>query len=96
MVRMFELVRRTNVADAAWYHHSSDERVAALFLREAQRRLEARGYPRVETLNVGEIAGIKGRGHYLLIISSLEVGVLDVLPDRLKATLEAWFEERKV
>jgi transposase len=92
--RVFELVRRTNVADAAWYHHSTDERVTALFLREAQRRLEARGYPKVETLNVDEIAGIKGRGHYLLVISSPEVGVLDVLPDRLKATLEAWFEER--
>jgi transposase len=92
--RVFELVRRTNVADAAWYHRSTDERVTALFLREAQRRLEARGYPKVETLNVDEIAGIKGRGHYLLVISSPEVGVLDVLSDRLKATLEAWFEER--
>lgn len=92
--RVFELVRRTNVADAAWYHHSTDEIVAAAFLREAQRRLAARGYPQVETLNVDEIAGIKGRGHYLLVISSPEVGVLDVLPNRLKATLEAWFEER--
>jgi transposase len=92
--RVFELVRRTNVADAAWYHHRTDESVAALFLREAQRRLEARGYAKVKSLNVDEIAGIKGRGHYLLVISSPEVGVLDVLPDRLKATLAAWFEER--
>ena len=92
--RVFELVRRTNVTDAAWYHHSTDEIVEALFLREARRRLEVRGYPKVETLNVDEIAGIKGRGHYLLVISSPEVGVLDILPDRLKATLEAWFEAR--
>lgn len=92
--RVFELVRRTNVADAAWYHQSTDEVVEALFLREAQRRVEARGYPQVEELNVDEIAGVKGQGRYVLVISSPEVGVLDILPDRLKATLVAWLDER--
>jgi transposase len=92
--RVFELVRRTNVADAAWYHRSTDEVVEALFLREARRRLEARGFPQVEELNVDEISIVKGGGQYVLVISSPEVGVLDVLPNRLKATLEAWFDER--
>lgn len=46
-------------------------------------------------LCLDEIAPHKGHGHYLLIISAPELGlVLDVLQDRKKASLEAWFRER--
>jgi len=93
-VRMFELARRTNVTDAAWYHRTTDERAEALFLREARRRVEGRGYPRVEELNVDEIALRKGQGNYVLVISSPGIGVLDVLPNRLKETLIAWLDDR--
>ena len=42
-----------------------------------------------------EIASHKGHGHYRLVISSPELGiVLDVLADRKKETLEAWFLAR--
>ena len=42
-----------------------------------------------------EIAPHKGHGHYYLIISAPELGiVLDVLKDRKKASLEAWFDQR--
>jgi transposase len=48
-------------------------------------------------LCLDEIAPHKGHGHYLLIISAPELGrVLDVVKDRKKASLEAWFEARGV
>jgi transposase len=49
----------------------------------------------VKVLCLDEIALHKGHGHYLLIISAPELGlVLDVLQDRKKASLQAWFEQR--
>lgn len=51
-----------------------------------------RGYPFVKQLCLDEIAPHKGHGNYKLIISAPELGsVLDVLADRRKETLEAWF-----
>ena len=49
----------------------------------------------MKVLCLDEIAPHKGQGYYLLIISAPELGlVLDVLKDRKKACLEAWFEAR--
>jgi len=49
----------------------------------------------VKVLSFDEIAPHKGHGHYELVIYAPELGiVLDVLKDRKKATLEAWFEAR--
>jgi transposase len=49
----------------------------------------------VKVLCLDEIALHKGHGNYLLIISAPELGlVLDVLKDRKKASLQAWFEQR--
>lgn len=49
----------------------------------------------MNVLCLDEIAPHKGQGRYHLIISAPELGiVLDVLPDRKKASLEAWFEAR--
>lgn len=46
-------------------------------------------------LNLDEITLHKGHGHYYLIISTPELGlVLDVLKDRKKESLEAWFDAR--
>ena len=46
-------------------------------------------------LCLDEITIHKGHGHYRLVISAPELGlVLDVLADRNKETLEAWFEQR--
>lgn len=62
-----------------------------------KKKLTARGYPRVKVLCLDEIAPHKGQGHYCLIISAPELGlVLDVLKDRKKASLEAWFAQRGV
>jgi len=42
-----------------------------------------------------EISLRRGHGKYVLVISAPELGlVLDVLPDRNKATLEKWLDER--
>ena len=49
----------------------------------------------MKVLSFDEIAPHKGHGHYELVIYAPELGiVLDVLKDRKKATLEAWFEAR--
>jgi len=46
-------------------------------------------------LCLDEITIHKGHGHYRLVISAPELGlVLDVLPDRNKETFEAWLEQR--
>jgi transposase len=51
----------------------------------------------VKVLCLDEIALKKGHGQYKLVISAPELGiVLDLLPDRRKETLEAWFEARGV
>jgi transposase len=49
----------------------------------------------VKRLCLDEITPHRGLGPYYLIISAPELGlVLDVLPDRKKASLEAWFAAR--
>jgi len=49
----------------------------------------------VKVLCLDEIALHKGHGDYRLVISAPEQGiVLDILPDRRKESLEAWFDER--
>jgi len=49
----------------------------------------------VTVICLDEVAPLKGHGHYYLIISAPELGaVLDVLKDRKKETLLAWFDQR--
>lgn len=49
----------------------------------------------MSVLCLDEVAPLKGHGHYYLIISAPELGVvLDVLKDRKKDTLLAWFDQR--
>ena len=49
----------------------------------------------MKVLGLDEFTIHKGHGHYRLVISAPELGcILDVLPDRNKESLEAWFEQR--
>lgn len=49
----------------------------------------------MKVLGLDEFTIHKGHGHFCLVISAPELGViLDVLPDRNKETLEAWFDQR--
>jgi transposase len=60
-----------------------------------KKTLAQRGYPQVQVLCLDEIAPHKGHGRYYLVISAPQLGiVLDVLKDRKKASLEAWFDAR--
>jgi transposase len=60
-----------------------------------EKTIEQRGYPLVKVLSLDEVAPHKGHGRYRLIISAPQLGiVLDVLKDRRKETLEAWFDQR--
>lgn len=57
--------------------------------------MSQQGYPLVKVLCLDEIAPHKGHGRYRLVISAPQEGiVLDVLEDRRKETLEAWFVAR--
>jgi transposase len=92
--QVYALACRSNVVEAARSYVVSDERVEDIFMRHATQQVTARGYPLVKELNVDEIAPLKGHGHYCLVLSSPAVGVLDVLEDRHKDTLEAWLTAR--
>jgi len=60
-----------------------------------KKTVEARGYPFVKVLCLDEVTLHKGHGHYVLVISATELGaILDVLEDRSKERLEAWFDAR--
>ena len=60
-----------------------------------KKTLAQRGYPLVKVLGLDEIPIHKGHGHYRLVISAPELGIiLDVLAERSKESLEAWFEHR--
>jgi len=49
----------------------------------------------VKVLCLDEITLHKGHGHYYLVISAPELGlVLDILPDRRQESLAAWFDQR--
>lgn len=57
--------------------------------------MEARGYPKVRVICLDEITLHKGHGHFVLVISAPEMGlVLDVLADRSKENLLNWLEKR--
>lgn len=60
-----------------------------------KKTVAERGYPAVKVLCCDEIAPHKGHGRYRLVIYAPELGsVLDLLSDRLKESLEKWFEQR--
>ena len=92
---IYQRARREPISQVAESEQLSEDIVQGIFERGAKKTLDARGYPLVKVLGLDEIAPHKGHGRFQLIISAPELGiVLDVLNDRKKATLEAWFDER--
>lgn len=92
---IYQRARREPIAHIAESEQLSEDIVQGIFERGAKKTLDARGYPLVKVLGLDEIALHKGHGHFNLIITAPEQGiVLDVLSDRKKDTLEAWFDER--
>ncbi len=91
---IFAQVRQTDVQAVQRQEGLGEKAVAGIFARELERRLSQAGQPLVRVLGVDEISLKKHHGQYVLILSDLERGrVIDVLPDRLKATLQVWFDE---
>lgn len=67
--------------------------VAEIFKRQALRALRERSQPLVRVLGVDEIAVQKRHQQYALVLSDLERHrVIEILPNRLKATFEAWLQ----
>jgi transposase len=92
---IYERTRHQDIAQIAQAEGLSQDTVQGIFERGGKKTLAQRGYPRVKVLCLDEITTHKGHGHYRLVISAPELGlVLDVLADRTKETLTAWFEQR--
>ncbi len=96
-LHIYERARQQDFAQIAQAEGLSQDTVRSIFERWAKITLAQRGYPLVKVLCLDEITIHKGHGHYRLVISAPELGlVLDVLADRSKETLEAWFTQRGV
>lgn len=91
---VFDQVRATDIRTVYRQEGLGEKAVTGIFEREVERRLFEETRPPVRVLGVDEISLKKHHGQYVLILSDLERGcVIDVLPDRLKATLQAWFDD---
>jgi len=71
--------------------------VERIFYQKAYERFQATGKQFPQILGVDEISNKKGHREYLLVISDLQRNcVIEVLPNRLKETLIAWFHNLTV
>lgn len=88
--------RRQDVATLAEIHGLGYKLVEGILLRAAEEKLADRADRplRVTHLGIDEIANRKGHGDYLLVLTDLkERRLLDILPDRRKASLIEWLQE---
>jgi len=72
------------------------KKVEDIWLRAARRQVhhQAARRPLIRVLGVDEISKRKYPREYALVLSDLERNcVVDMLPDRLKSSLEAWFDD---
>jgi transposase len=91
---IYDLCQRCDHTAVASLEGLTFDRVQGIFERQAQEHLVPWTKRLFRSLNIDEISNKKRHKEYLLIISSAELGcVLDVLPDRKKATLEKWFDQ---
>jgi transposase len=70
--------------------------VESILLKAAEEKLTRRADDPiiVEKLGIDEISKHKGQGNYVLVLTDLEKRIiLDVLPDRKKATLITWLNQ---
>ena len=87
--------RHEDIAQIAQTEGLSQDTVRAIFEQGAKKRYRQRGYPLLKVLCLDEITTHKGHGHFRLVISAPELGlVLDLLADRSKESLEDWLKRR--
>lgn len=90
---IFQRVRASTIEQVRQEESLGYKAVADIFQREVERRMEGDARPPVRVLGIDEISLKKHHGQYVLILSDLERRcIIDVLPNRLKETLEAWLD----
>jgi transposase len=88
--------RRQDVATLAEVHGLGYKLVEGILLRAAEEKIAERAEQpiRVTHLGVDEIANRKGHGDYRLVLTDLKRRqLLDILPDRRKASLMVWLQD---
>lgn len=87
--------RRQDVATLAEVYGLGYKLVEGILLRAAEEKVADRAEAPIQVTHLGidEIAKRKGQGDYLLVLTDLTGRqLLDILPDRRKASLMAWLE----
>ena len=88
---LFHQVRQTTVWYVAQQESLTDQVVARIFLRQAEKHLPPFPFDGVTRLGIDEIAERKGRNAYDLVLYDLDAGVpIDVLDNRTQAELRAY------
>ena len=91
---IFQRVRVSTIQQVSREEGLGYKAVAGIFQRQVELRTAESERSPVRVLGIDEISLKKYHQQYVLVLSDLEWGrVIDVLPDRLKETLEAWFDD---
>lgn len=88
-----ELCREHSWQRVSTLEHLGYDAVEGIYKRVLQRQLAAREGVEVRVLGIDEVAQHKGHRDFVCVLSDIERGkVIEVLPSRTKATLEAYFD----
>lgn len=92
---VFKLCRSQSFQEVGAIVNTSSKTVERMYYGRAQRVLNVQGkWKKVSHLGIDEISNKKGRGNYCCVLTNLETGEeIDILPDRKKATITAYFDE---
>ena len=87
--------RKQDVATLARIYNIGYKIVESILLKAAEGKLEERANNPIDVRYIGidEISNKKGYGGYVLVLTDIERRILlDILPDRTKATLREWLK----
>jgi transposase len=92
---MFLVGRKQSYTETALVVNMSPKTVERVVLAQSEATVDlAARYAQVRRLGIDELSHRKGKGDYICVLTDLERGtVVDILPDRKKATLLAHFQE---
>lgn len=92
--QVYEWCKESTVSQTALKFGLCEKTVQDIYTVMAKIRLDELEQLRVTSIGIDEIAKHKGHQDFILIITDLKnKRVIDVLPDRKKETLEAYFKE---
>jgi transposase len=92
---IFELCHQQPFTEVGALVNKSHQTVEDIYFAEAEKRIDvAERFKQVRKLGIDEISNKKGKGDYCCVLTDLERGIqLDILPDRKKATIIAYFKQ---